>query len=168
MVKKEVQAIAVIFIVFVLGLVYVGHQTSVTQKQVNELEETTNTVVESLQEMQETLQIQVNELEELIVECGVTIDNGSGVTAKTVYLTKGATALEALRRVAVVETTYYAGLGEFIDSINGVSNDPETGKYWMWYIWGENETWTLAPVGADSYELKDEDNIKFSYETPSW
>ncbi|MEA1904442.1 MAG: DUF4430 domain-containing protein, partial [Candidatus Hadarchaeota archaeon] len=126
------------------------------------------TIVESLQGMQETLQIRVNELEELIVECGVTIDNDSEATTETVYLTKGATALEALRRVAVVETTYYTGLGEFIDSINGISNDPETGEYWMWYIWGENEAWTLAPVGAGSYELKDGDNVKFSYETASW
>lgn len=158
-----------IFVVLAMGLIYVGYQMSVAQKQVSELRETTNTIIGTMQGIQENLQIQVSELEELIVECGVTIDNGTEVTTETVYLTKGGTALEALRRVAVVETTYYAGLGEFIDSINGISNNLEAGKNWMWYIWSKNEdTWELAPVSAGGYDLKDGDDIKFSYEIPSW
>ena len=145
MVKIEgsAQVIAVIFIVLGMGLIYVGHQTSILQERVRELEWT-------------------------LVEVGVTIDNGTVVTTHTVHLTKGATALEALRRVAVVETTYYTGLGEFIDSIDGIRNDPEAGMYWMWYIWYENEmTWKYAPVGAGKYVLKDGDNIKFRYEIPA-
>ncbi len=167
MIKRDVrasaQAIAVIFIVLAMGLIYVGHQMSVAQKEVSELRETTNTIIETMQGIQENLQIQVSELEELIVECGVTIDNGSEVTTETVHLTKGATALEALRRVAVVETTYYTGLGEFIDKINGVG--AETGKYWAFYYWSEND-WRYAEVGAGSYKVKDVDNIKFIY--TSW
>lgn len=151
---------AVIFIVIAMGLIYAEYQVNELQGRVKGLQSTTSTVVEALY-------TRVGELENLIVECEVTIEDGSTPTTEAVYLTKGATALEALRRVAVVETTYYAGLGEFIDSINGVSNDPGTGKYWMWYSL-ENGDWTLAPVGAGGYELSDGDNIKFSYEIPSF
>lgn len=161
MAEREMQAIAVTFVVLALGLVYVGHQANDLRGQVNDLQEANSTIVETLYQ-------RMGELEELIIECGVTIDNGAGTTTHTVYLTKGASALEALRRIAVVETTYYSELGEFIDSVNGIGNDPEVGKYWMWYIWGENEAWTPAPEGAGNYELKDGDNIKFSYEAPSW
>jgi len=141
-VGKGLQAAAVIICVLALALVYVGHRTA-------------------------TLEGRVSELENLIVGCEITIDNGLGAVTENVYLTKGTTALEALRRVAVVETTYYAGLGEFIDSINGVANDEEAGKYWMWYLW-ENGAWKLASVGPGSYKIKDGDKIKFSYEVPAW
>lgn len=162
MVKKEVQALAVIFIVIAMGLIYTGYQVNKLQGEVNELRSAHSTIIE-------TLYTQVGELENLIVDCEVAIDNSTETATHTVYLTKGATALEALRRVAVVETTYYAGIGEFIDSINGVTNNTATGMYWMWYTWDENEaTWKYAPVGAGSYVLEDGDNIMFRYEVPSW
>ena len=152
-----------IFIVLGMSLVYVGYQMSSVQKQLSDLEKTTNTIIEALQGIQENLQIRVNELDNLIIECGVTIDNGTVTTTETVFLTKGATALEALRRVAVVETTYYTGLGELINKINGVGS--EAGKYWALYCWSEND-WGYAEVGAGSYKVKDADNIKFVY--TSW
>lgn len=162
MIKKEVQALAVIFVVVAMGLIYVVYQVDALRGEINELRNTHDTIVRALS-------AQVSELENLIVECEVTIDNGTTSTTHTVYLTKGATALEALRRVAVVETKYYAGMGEFIVSINGVANDTTAGKYWMWYIWDENEaTWNYASVGAGSYVLEDGENIMFRYEAPSW
>ncbi len=162
-IEKGVQAIIVIFVVLGMSLVHVGYQASAAQEQLNELEKTTSTIVEALQGIQETLQIRVSELENLIIKCGITIDNGTVATTETVYLTKGATALEALRRVAVVETTYYTGIGEFIDKINGIG--AETGKYWAFYYWSEND-WRYAEVGAGSYKVEDVDNIKFIY--TSW
>lgn len=162
-IERSVQAIVVIFVVLGMCLVYVGHQASGAQEQLDELEKKTNTIVDALQGMQETLQVRVSELENLIVECGITIDNGTVATTETLYLTKGATALEALRRVAVVETTYYTGIGEFINKINGVG--AETGKYWAFYYWSEND-WRYAEVGAGSYKVKGADNIKFVY--ASW
>ncbi len=132
----------VVLLVMALGLVYLGHSVLALQERVNELEWT-------------------------IVDVGVTIDNGTALKEGTVHLTRGATALDALRRVAIVETQYYPGLGEFITSIDGLSQDPETSQYWMFYVWNENG-WVLAPVGAGSYQLEDGDNIKFSYEVVSW
>ncbi len=160
MIRKEMQAIIVVFIILASGLAYTVNQQRLLQEQVNDLQETTGVLVE-------TLYHRINELENLIVECYVTIDNGTESTTHTVYLTKGATALDALRRVAVVQTQFYPGLGEYIVSINGLQENVDANKFWMWYI-EENGVWVLAPVGAGSYELRDDDNIKFSYEVPSW
>jgi hypothetical protein len=162
MIRKEVQALAVIFVVVAMGLTYAAYEVNTLRGEINELRNTHDTIIKALY-------TQVDELENLIVECEVNIDNSTTTTTHTVYLTKGATALEALRRVAVVETKYYAGMGEFIVSINGVANDTATGKYWMWYIWNENDAnWSYAPVGAGSYVLEDGENIMFRYEVPSW
>jgi hypothetical protein len=116
------------------------------------------------------LETRIEELEGTIITVGVTIDYGDGnVQIETVHLTKGASALEALRRIAAVKTEYYPMLGDYIVSINGTSENMEANKYWMWYIWDENgASWELAPIGAGSYELEDGDNIKFSYEIVSW
>lgn len=162
MIKKEVQALAVIFVVLGMGLAYTVYELNTLRGSVNELRDTQDTIIEALSE-------RVSELENLIVGCEVNIDNGEATTTRIVYLTRGATALEALRRVAVVETQYYAGLGEFIVSINGLANDSSTGKYWMWYLWYENEgTWKYAKVGAGDYVLEGSENILFKYEVPSW
>ncbi len=128
-----------------LSLVYVGYQVSALETQVDQLEWT-------------------------IITTGVTIDDGTdNIKIETVRLTRGASALEALERVAVIETRYYAGLGAYVVSVNGTSENHEASKYWMWYIWDDNKmSWGLATVGAESYELKDGDNIKFSYEMVSW
>jgi hypothetical protein len=160
MVKRETQTIIVVFIIIALALVHVGRQQSILWEQVSDLQESTSALVENLYP-------RISELEGLLIECEVTIDNGTENVTHTVYLTKGVTALDALRRVAVVETTFYAGLGEYINSIDGLRENFAANKFWMWYIW-ENEAWTLAPVGAGAYELVDGDAIKFSYETPPW
>lgn len=127
-----------------LGLVYLGSQ------------------VHSLRE-------RVDEVDYLVIDGRISIDNGTDVSTKTVHLTRGATALEALRRIATVETTVYPGSGEFITGINGLDENKASGRYWMIYRWSENEgNWSLLQVGASSYRLKNEDNIRFSYEKPSW
>ena len=159
-IERSVQAMIVILVIVGMAAVYVGYQANVAQNHLNDLEKTTNSIIETLQGMQDTLQTRVNELENLIVKCGITIDNGTATTTEIVYLTKGAKALEALRRVAMVETIYYAGLGEFIDKINGIGG--ETGKYWAFYHWSENE-WKYADVGAGDYKVMNADNIKFVY-----
>ncbi|TDA30271.1 MAG: hypothetical protein DSO04_06235 [Hadesarchaea archaeon] len=140
--EEATKALSVVLVVLVMGMVYLAHDVS-------------------------TLHERVRELDRTLVNAGVVIDNGEAEVYHEVHLTRGATALEALRRVAVVETKYYAGLGEFIVSINGLSNDPSEGKYWMFYLWKENG-WEYAPVGAGSYELREGDNVKFRYERPSW
>jgi len=148
LVRKEFQAIILAFVVLGLALVYVGYQVYWLQTQFVE---------------------RIEELKGLILKVEITIDYGNATKTEVVWLTKGATALEALRRVATVETRYFAGLGEFIESIDGIRNNPESGKYWMWYVWSEKEgKWEYATVGAGSYRLKDGDRIMFRYEVPAF
>ncbi len=151
MVSKESQAIIIAFIMLSLALVYVGYQVYALQMQLAEQAEN------------------INELRGLLLKIEVTIDNGNATKTEVIWLTKGASALEALRRMAVVETKYFSGLGEFIESIDGIRNDPEMGKYWMWYIWNEEKAeWEYATVGAGSYKLRGGERIMFRYEVPVW
>ncbi len=49
--------------------------------------------------------------------------------------------------------------GVFITGINGVANDPATGRYWTYTVNGQSAT-----VGADQYQLKDGDQVQWSYD----
>jgi hypothetical protein len=165
LVKKEFQAIIIAFVVLSLALVYVGYQVYDTRIQLAEQAKKTDALIETFA----GFEAHIHELEGLILKVDVIVDNGNMTKAETIYLTKGATALEALRRVAVVETKYFAGLGEFIESIDGLRNNPESGKYWMFYIWNkEKADWEYATVGAGSYKLRDGDKIMYKYEVPAW
>ncbi|MEM2866695.1 MAG: DUF4430 domain-containing protein [Candidatus Hadarchaeales archaeon] len=142
--EEVTKAILVVLVVMAMGTVYLAYEVSDIRGDLRELEGTLVTV-----------------------DVGVVIDNGEAELSHRVHLAKGATALEALKRVAAVETQHYVGLGEFITSINGLANNPGEGKYWMFYVW-ENNGWKYADVGAGSYELRNGENVKFRYEVPSW
>jgi len=53
----------------------------------------------------------------------------------------------------------YAGLGHFVESINGIKNNPQENKYWIYYINGQS-----APVGISQYVLKKGDVIEWKFE----
>lgn len=140
--EKEFKASILLILILGLGLVYVGVQVH-------------------------SLQNRVDELDWLVIDSEVAIDNGTDTTTETVHLTRGATALEALRRTANVKTKFYSGMGEYITEINGVHENKSSGEYWMVYRWKDNK-WKQLDVGANSYKLKSGDNIKFKYEQVSW
>lgn len=154
--ERSIQISLIMFVVLGLGLVYVNDQANTAQAK-----------VEEVSEMNSTLQTQIANLENMIVEAGVTIDNGTVATTEAVRLIKGASALDALERVARVGTTVSAK-GVFINSINGTSNDTSSQTYWMIYKLENKSDWKLLSVGVDSYEVEEGDNIKFSYEKASW
>jgi hypothetical protein len=142
-VERSVQAVAVVFIILALGMIYLGSQVN-------------------------SLQGRVEKLEWMVIKVSVTIDNGSGSRTEVVYLTRGATALEALNRVAAVGTKLYS-FGVFVTSIDGIANVPENHMYWMFYTWNAKENkWGAIPVGVGKYELSDGENFKASYERVVW
>ncbi len=53
----------------------------------------------------------------------------------------------------------YAGLGQFIEEINGLANNPRQGQYWIYYINGQS-----ADRGVSNYILKLNDIINWKYE----
>jgi len=62
----------------------------------------------------------------------------------------------------------YAGLGFFVEAINGVKNNPaglpaQAGKNWLYYVNGKP-----APVGVSNYIIKANDIIEWKYENKSF
>ncbi len=64
----------------------------------------------------------------------------------------GKTALQILKDTHQVETKSYEGLGELVQSIDGVK--PAANEYWIYYVNGEPAT-----VGAGDYQTKSSDTI---------
>jgi len=68
-----------------------------------------------------------------------------------------------------VNTTYYEGMGVFIDSIAGVENGIYIGigdedlRWWQYYVNDE-----LGPVAADRLMVNDSDVIEWRFEVPPW
>ncbi|MBI5222729.1 MAG: DUF4430 domain-containing protein [Candidatus Magasanikbacteria bacterium] len=56
----------------------------------------------------------------------------------------------------------YPGMGMFVEEINGVKNDNQANKYWIYYINGQS-----AQVGISNYIIKPNDLIEWKYETPN-
>ena len=62
-----------------------------------------------------------------------------------------------------LEATWYPSFrSHLVESIRGVKN--EGSRFWLVYLWDEsNEEWTLLPVGADWFSLKDGHTLAWSY-----
>ena len=86
----------------------------------------------------------------------VTQDNSTLILDELVKLDDGSTAMDALQRVATVETKYVGG---FVEAINDVrSQYPGTNKDWFYYV---NE---VSPnVGAAAYILHDGDVVHWDF-----
>jgi len=63
------------------------------------------------------------------------------------------------RQPFLFETKDYGSMGLFIDSINGLKNNPQTGEYWIYYVNGES-----AKIGISNYIVKPGDIIEWRYE----
>jgi len=56
-----------------------------------------------------------------------------------------------------------AGLGFFVEEINGIKNNPQANTYWIYYINSK-----AALVGISNYILKPNDIITWKYEKPNF
>ncbi len=70
----------------------------------------------------------------------------------------GKTALELLKASHKVETENYAGVGEYVKSINGIV--PSKDEFWGFYVNGESSN-----VGAGQYQSKSTDKIEWKLDT---
>ena len=57
------------------------------------------------------------------------------------------------------QTKEYAGMGHFVEEINGLKNNPQENKYWIYYINGES-----AKIGISNYFINEGDVIEWKYE----
>jgi len=53
----------------------------------------------------------------------------------------------------------FPGMGFFVEEVNGLRQNPRTGKYWIYYINSRK-----AEVGISVYQLKTHDVISWKYE----
>ncbi len=70
---------------------------------------------------------------------------------------EGKTALESLQAKHKVETKEFPGLGQFVQTIEGVT--PDSSHYWAFYINGKPSN-----VGASQYVAKSGDTLEFKLE----
>lgn len=78
-------------------------------------------------------------------------------TAITYQGVEGKTALELLKAAHNVETKEFTGIGEFVESIDGVA--PDANHFWGFWVNG-----TQAQVGAGQYVTKSSDVIEWKLE----
>ncbi|MBU2542625.1 DUF4430 domain-containing protein [Patescibacteria group bacterium] len=114
-----------------------------------------------------TLNNQKNEVTEPI------LDHQSPITLKIAgeeYSTEfkeGTTVFELMQTLTAMSIKpfsfsgkdYGTGMGYFVTEINGTKNDPQAGKYWIYYINGES-----AKVGISNYIINKGDVIEWKYE----
>lgn len=70
-------------------------------------------------------------------------------------------AMQALvqRKQISILMKEFSGIGYFVEEINGLKNNNQTGEYWIYYINDQS-----AKVGISAYTLKQNDKITWKYE----
>lgn len=89
-----------------------------------------------------------------------------GATSYALSVTPNETLIEAMTALAstsafIFTSHAFPGLGEFIDSIDGIANTG--GKYWMLYVNG-----TSASSGASSIIINPDDVAEWRYEKSNY
>jgi len=84
-------------------------------------------------------------------------------TFENVKLKEGKTIFDLLKKVTQennMEFSYkeYPDLGVFIESIDNISNDAKTNKWWQYWVNGQ-----YSQVGASNYKLKNGDIIEWKH-----
>jgi len=110
--------------------------------------------------------------ESVIVRVNICIDykewNATVVWYNDTIVPLGCDLLQATRRIAVVNSTYWpAYQASFVDAMNGVWKSGA--RFWMWYRWNaEKEMWEYGNVGADRYPLTNNETVMWRYEIPGY
>jgi len=94
------------------------------------------------------------------VNLAVSYGNGTVVWYNDTYFPIGWSLFNATAKLCNVVFTVYPSMGIWVNSINGVSEDPSANKYWIWYTWS-SDGWSMGPVGADQYVIKNGETIKW-------
>ncbi|MHA2378326.1 MAG: DUF4430 domain-containing protein [Candidatus Thorarchaeota archaeon] len=84
------------------------------------------------------------------------VDFGNGTVLNHQGLT-GSDVLALTESVFSVEVSWYGNLA-FLESIAGVANDQNEGRWWQYWVSGE-----LGAVAANAYEVQDGDSVVWRY-----
>jgi hypothetical protein len=98
----------------------------------------------------------------VIVDIGINYGTGPIDWQNNTSVQSGENLLNATMSVATVEFTTYAGMGAFVTSINGRSQDPSANLYWTFWVYNpQTQQYESPPVGASSYLLTSDQTIQW-------
>jgi hypothetical protein len=102
------------------------------------------------------------------VNIGINYGTGSIEWHNNTMIPSGENLLNVTMRVATVEFTNFPGIGAFVTSINGRSQNPSTNTYWMYWVYNmHTRQYELGPVGAGSYLLTSDQTVQWCLSSSS-
>lgn len=104
--------------------------------------------------------------QQTIVTVNIGINYGTGLVewVNNTIVPSGESLLNATMRVATVEFSTYPGLGAFVTSINGRSQNASANLYWMLWVYNpQAQQYELAQVGASTYLLTSDQTFQWYY-----
>jgi hypothetical protein len=102
--------------------------------------------------------------QEATVTVNIGINYGTGPVdwRNNTMVPSGDNLLNATMRVATVEFTTFPGMGAFVTSIDGRSQNPSANLYWLFWVYNpQTRQYDSPPVGASSYLLTSDQTIQW-------
>jgi hypothetical protein len=98
------------------------------------------------------------------VNIGINYGSGPIEWHNNTMVPSGQDLLNATMTVATVEFSSYPGLGAFVTSINGRSQNPAANLYWTYWVYNpQTQQYELPPVGASAYLLTTDHTVQWYY-----
>jgi hypothetical protein len=138
-----------------------GNLSEALQNGLNELSTDTETLFNNLERLSKMV-------DAISVKTNILINYGNGTLQwhNDTLVPFGATLFDATRAVTEVKYEFYSGLGVFVTSINGVENNADEMKSWLWWYWDfTSSEWKLGDVGCDQHILHRGDVVAWFYES---
>lgn len=86
------------------------------------------------------------------------------ITSYELRVNNTSTVYEAMKNSQLnFKTKTFPGMGYFVEEINGIKNNNQTGMYWIYYVNGES-----AKLGISQQIVKPNDIITWKYETTNF
>lgn len=133
------------------------------EELMDQLEATKDNYMELFQESTEihdSLESLQQELESLSIKVSLKIDYGNGTVVwfNNTRIPPRTSLFNATNMLARLDYTVF-DLGVFVNSINGVGEDP--GRWWLWHHY--DGKWTPGPIGSDQWILHEGDVVSWTY-----
>jgi hypothetical protein len=98
----------------------------------------------------------------VVVNIGINYGNGPVDWQNNTMVPSGENLLNATMSVATVEFTDFPGMGAFVTSINGRSQNPSANLYWTFWVYNpQTGQYDSPPVGASSYLLTSDQTVEW-------
>jgi hypothetical protein len=142
----------------VISLIFLIWAVGATMGTVNyyQISQNQQTTIANLQSVVNNVAVKVN--------IGINYGNGTTAWYNDTYISNGWSLFNATMSITTVNYTVDPVLGIWVKGINGVFENATAAQYWLWYTWSSGN-WTLGPVGADAYLLKNGETIKWELTT---